>query len=79
MKIRKIVLIPAALAVFVLGIFASQLMAQQHQIRDARADLVKAQEHLMHAQGEFDGHKFKAMEHVKAAVIELDAALVANR
>jgi hypothetical protein len=54
-------------------------MAQQHRVRSARELLIKAQEHLRDAHGEFGGHRFKAMEHVKAAVMEVDAALAVDR
>jgi hypothetical protein len=79
MQIRKTLLIPAILAVFLLGVFSSHLVAQQHRLRDARSLLVRAQEHLEASHGEFAGHRLKAMEHVKAAVIEIDLALAANR
>lgn len=79
MQIRKALLIPAVLAIFLLGVFTSQLMAQQHRLRDARAALVRAQDHLGAAQGEFAGHRVKALEHVRAAVVEVDLALAANR
>ncbi len=79
MTVRKRFLIPALLVAFVVGMFTSVLMAQAHRVRSARELLVKAQEHLMGAHGEFAGHRLKAMEHVKAAVIEVDAALAADR
>jgi hypothetical protein len=79
MTIRKRFLIPALLVAFVVGMLTSALMAQQHRVRTARDLLFKAQQHLMEAHGEFGGHRFKAMEHVKAAVMEVDAALAADR
>ena len=79
MTIRKRVLIPALLVAFLVGMFTSALMAQQHRVRSARELLIKAQEHLMGARGEFGGHRLKAMEHVKAAVIEVDEALRSDR
>lgn len=75
MRRRKIVLLPAILAALVLGMCTSALTAERHpQIRAAEGLLVKAQEHLMRAGGDFGGHKARAMEHIKAAVAELQAA-----
>jgi hypothetical protein len=79
MTIRKRFLFPALLVAFVVGMLTSALMAQQHRVRTARELLFKAQEHLMQAHGEFGGHRLKAMELVKAAVMEVDAALAVDR
>jgi hypothetical protein len=70
----------AMLVMFVLGMYTSAWTAERHpQIRAAQALLIKAQEHLMNAAGDFQGHKLKAMEHVKAAVLELNAAVESDR
>ena len=79
MTVRKRFLIPALLVAFVVGMLTTALMAQQGRVRTARELLIKAQEHLMGAHGEFGGHRLKAMEHVKAAVMEVDAALAVDR
>jgi hypothetical protein len=79
MTMRKRFLIPALLVAFVVGMFTSALMAQHHRVRAARDLLIKAQEHLRDAHGDFGGHRFKAMEHVKAAVMEVEAALAVDR
>jgi len=76
MKQQKRVLIPAVVAAFVIGMGTSSLLAERHpQLRSAEGLLVKAQEHLMNAASDFGGHKLKAMEHIKAAVIELQEAI----
>jgi len=73
------ILSAAALAVaFSLGMLTSTLWARHPKIIAAQGHLAKAGEELDHAVGEFGGHRLKALEHIRAAMRECEAALLVN-
>ena len=79
LKKRPRVFTAAALATaFSLGMLTSTLWARHPRIEAAQGHLLKAQEELDHAVGEFGGHRLKAIEHVRVALRECEAALLVN-
>jgi len=69
----------AGLAIaFSLGMLTSTLWARHPRIVAAQGHLMKAQEELGRASGEFGGHRLKAIEHVRMALRECEAALLVN-
>jgi uncharacterized protein HemX len=74
---KRIALFVAALAtVFVLGAGTVAFTAQRHpQIHAAMRALQNAAGHLERAAHDYGGHRRKALELVRAAEVELQAAL----
>lgn len=69
----------AGLAIaFSLGTLTSTLWARHPRVVAAHEHLIKAQEELDHAVGEFGGHRLKAIEHIRMATRECEAALLVN-
>lgn len=74
---RKFLVLGMVVA-FVLGICA--LAFEPHpQIRAAQTALDNAMNHLQRADTDFGGHRLKAMDHIRAAQVELKEALRFDR
>ena len=59
---------------------AAALTAERHpQIRSAQRLLNQAQLHLERAKHDYSGHRIRAIEHIRAAQAELQAALASDR
>jgi uncharacterized membrane-anchored protein YhcB (DUF1043 family) len=56
------------------------MTAERHpEIHAAQRDLREAKAHLERAAHDFGGHRVKAIEHINAALEELEAALQADK
>ena len=58
---------------------AAAITAERHpEIRAAQKALNQAQLHLEKASRDYNGHRLKAVEHIRAAQAELQAALASD-
>jgi hypothetical protein len=74
MRKPRFLTIAAVVAAFSVGMLTSSLFAVHPRIAAAQGHLAKAEEELGRAVGEFGGHRLKAMELIKSARRECEAA-----
>ncbi len=81
MNLRRFAAILAILALgFLLGFGASSLAREPHPaIHKAQKQLMNARNTLEHAAHDFGGHRVKAIQHIDAALDELQQALNFDR
>lgn len=81
MKTKRFWILIAALLVVLpaAGYFSQQLYADQPQMEAALVALKNAREHLEKATDDKGGHKKKAMEHIRKAIVEVEKGIAFER
>jgi len=81
MKQNRLRLVIAALLLLlpVAGYFSQQVFADQPQMEAALAALKNAREHLAKATDDKGGHRKKAMEHIRKAIVEVEKGIAFDR
>jgi len=76
---RWIVIAALLLALPVAGYFSQQVFADQPQMEASLVALKNAREHLEKATDDKGGHRKKAMEHIRKAIVEVEKGIAYDR
>ena len=82
MKPNRLWIVIATLLLLLLpvaGYFSQQVFADQPQMEAALVALKNAREHLEKATDDKGGHRKKAMEHIRKAIIEVEKGIAFDR